>query len=189
MDTTQVVILIVAIVVVAAGVYLAVRMRNSRRLREKFGPEYDRTLQSEGNRLRAEDNLAKREKRVKRYQIHPLLTAQCRRFQESWREIQARFVDDPKTAVDEADRLVQQVMTARGYPVEDFEQCAADISVDHPLVVDNYRAGHDVVRRHARGQATTEDLRRAMIHYRTLFDDLLEELPVEAEPVKVRRAS
>lgn len=189
MTTPEAVTLVCAVIIVLIAAYLVFQSLRTKRLRRKFGPEYDRTVENTGSRLRAEQALEKREKRVRTFQIRPLLTVQCERFKQSWRDIQGRFVDDPKTAVAEADRLVQDVMRARGYPVEDFDQCAADISVDHPVVVENYRAGHEGVLRHGRGQATTEDLRRAMIHYRTLFDDLLEEAPVSAEPVRVRRAS
>jgi hypothetical protein len=189
MSTPEAVILVCAAIIVLIAAYLVFQMLKTKRLRRKFGPEYDRELHSSGSRLRAEQALEQREKRVRSFQIRPLLTVQCERFKQASRDIQAHFVDDPKTAVVEADRLVQDVMRARGYPVEDFEQCAADVSVDHPVVVENYRAGHEIVLRHGSGQASTEDLRRAMIHYRTLFDDLLEEAPASAEPVRVRRAS
>jgi hypothetical protein len=189
MSTTGIVILVVAVVLIAAGSIFIFQRQRTKRLRAKFGPEYDRAVETEGNRLKAEQTLAKREKRVKNYQIRPLQTVHCERFRQSWRDVQSGFVDDPKTALTEADRLVQEVMKARGYPIDDFEQCAADLSVDHPVVVENYRAGHVVAVRHGRGQATTEDLRRAMIYYRTLFDDLLEEAPIPEERVRVKRAS
>lgn len=189
MTTPEAVTLACAVIIVAIAAYLMFQNLKSKRLQKKFGPEYERTVQTAGSRSRAEQVLEKREKRVSRFPIRPLLTVQCERFKQAWRETQAHFVDDPQTAVTEADHIVQDVMRARGYPVEDFEQCAADLSVDHPVVVENYRAGHGVILQHGRGQATTEDLRGAMIHYRMLFDDLLEEAPVNAEPVRVRRAS
>jgi hypothetical protein len=182
MTTTTTIILIVVLVALAAGAYLTVRYRESKRLQSKFGPEYDRTVQEQGSRLKAENRLGKLEKRVKRYQIRPLLPDERDRFQQTWHVIQLQFVDDPNTAVNEADRLISRIMTARGYPVEDFDQCAADISVDHPQVVENYRVGHEIVVRHVKGQATTEDLRRAMLHYRTLFEDLIE-VPMPAYAV------
>jgi hypothetical protein len=188
MTTPEAIILVCVAIIVVIAVYLASRSRRTRRLQGRFGPEYDRTVQSEGGRLRAEATLAQREKRVRQFPIRPLSIVQRDRFQDLWREIQARFVDNPRAALVDADRLIREVMSARGYPVEDFDQCAADLSVDHAPVVENYRAGHEVVLRDARGQATTEDLRRAMIHYRTLFDDLIEETLVRAEPVRVRRA-
>lgn len=190
MTTAGIVILVVIVVVlIAAGALFLFQQQRTKRLRAKFGPEYERAVETEGNRWKAEQTLAKREKRVKSYLIRPLHTEQCELFRQSWRDVQGRFVDNPKTALAEADRLVQEVMRARGYPIDDFEQCAADISVDHPVVVENYRAGHEVAVRHIRGQATTEDLRRAMIHYRTLFDDLLEEVPIHDERVRMKRAS
>lgn len=189
MNTAGIIILVIVVVLIAAAVLFLFQQERTKRLRAKFGPEYDRAVEAGGNRWKAEQTLAEREKRVKTYPIRPLLTADCERFRQSWRGVQSRFVDDPKTALTEADHLVQNVMSARGYPIDDFAQCAADISVDHPIVVENYRAGHEVAVRHGRGQATTEDLRRAMIHYRTLFEDLLEEAPIREERVQVKRKS
>ena len=189
MTTIGVVILVLAVVLVAAGALFIFQQQRTKRLRAKFGPEYDRAVETEGSRLKAEQTLAEREKRVNNYQIRPLQTVHCERFRQSWRDVQGGFVDDPKTALTEADRLVQEVMRARGYPIDDFEQCAADLSVDHPVIVANYRAGHEVAVRHRQGQATTEDLRRAMIYYRTLFDGLLEEAPIPEKRVRVKRAS
>jgi hypothetical protein len=131
-------------------------------------------VKSTGNVMRAEAALAEREKRVERLHIRPLSADEAARFGEAWRAIQARFVDDPRGAVTDADKVVGEVMHARGYPLGDFEQRVADISVDHPDVVMNYRAAREIADRHARGQASTEDLRQAMVHYRALFRDLLE---------------
>ena len=172
MNTTGLVILIavVAVALVAVAFYVTNR---SKRLRSKFGPEYNRAVQETGSKYRAESKLEKLEKRVEKLSIQPLSPDAADRFRDSWRAIQAEFVDDPKTALKDADRLLAEVMTARGYPVSDFDERAAEISVNHSLVVEHYRAGHEIALRHAQGQASTEDMRQAMIHYRTLFDDLL----------------
>jgi hypothetical protein len=149
------------------------RMR-SQRLRQRFGPEYDRTIREEGNLRKAEAALEARARRVAKLHIRPLSAADADRFDSAWRGIQVRFVDDPRGAVTEADRLVGELMAARGYPVGEFEQRVADISVDHPDVVVNYRAAREIAVLHSEGKANTEDLRQAMVHYRALFRDLLE---------------
>lgn len=174
MPTWAIVIIIAAIVVAAVVAWLALNKRRSQHLQTRFGPEYDRAIQERGNRQRAEDELEQREKRVKRLDIRPLDTRDRARFADAWRADQARFVDDPNGAVGEADRLVQEVMRARGYPVAEFEQRVDDISVDHPHVVQNYRAACAIVQRQKRGEASTEDLRKALVNYRDLFDELLE---------------
>jgi len=166
--------IVVAAIVVTAGLWLAMEQRRRRRLRQRFGPEYERAVHDVGSERRAEAALEARAKRVERLQIRPLSAADAARFEEAWRQLQNRFVDEPAAAVTEADRLVGEVMNARGYPLGDFDQRAADISVDHPRVVTNYRAARDIAQRHGRGEASTEDLRRAVIHYRALFEDLLE---------------
>jgi hypothetical protein len=170
--TTVIVILVV--VAVAEAAWILLQRRRSDHLRRRFGPEYVRTVEERGNRLRAEADLTKRERRVEKLHIRPLPSRDRERFTEAWRRDQARFVDDPKGAVTEADKLVTEVMKLQGYPVSDFEQRVADISVDHAQVVDNYRAADAIARRHERGEATTEDLRKAMVYYRELFNDLLE---------------
>jgi len=170
-------VVVVAIVVIAIALGVALRRRRTDQLRGRFGPEYDRTVHEAGNVRKAEDTLEARAKRVAGFHIQPLAPDDAQRFADGWRAIQQRFVDDPKGAVTEADRLVGEVMQTRGYPLGDFDQRAADISVDHPRVVTNYRAARDIALRHAKGQATTEDLRQAMIHYRELFQDLLETAP------------
>jgi hypothetical protein len=172
------VVVIVAIVVVAGLIWS--RRRRSAHLRDRFGPEYDHAIAYEGGRAEAESELAKREKRVSELDIRPLEPAARMKFIDRWKDVQARFVDDPARAVADADGLLGEVMTARGYPVSDFEQRAGDISVDHPEVVRNYRAGHDIALRHAQGNASTEDLRQAMIHYRSLFDELVNETDATA---------
>jgi len=132
-------------------------------------------LKEDGSRRHAEAGLKERTERVENLNIRPLGAGDRARFVESWSRVQARFVDGPGGAVTEADQLLRDVMSTRGYPVSDFEQRAADISVDHPLVMENYRTAHAIAVRQTQGQANTEDLRQAMIHYRTLFEDLLGE--------------
>jgi hypothetical protein len=171
-QTVLIVAAIVVVVLIAVGVVLMQR-RRSHHLREQFGPEYERALEEKGDRRKAEAELAAREERVARLDIRPLAPATRRGFMERWSEVQARFVDDPPRALMFADALLAEVMTARGYPVKDFEQRAGDISVDHPDVVEHYRAAHDIAVRHDRGEAGTEDLRQAMIHYRALFEELV----------------
>ena len=153
------------------------RRRRTAHLRERFGAEYDRAVHDAGSLNTAESALSAREKRVERLHIHPLGGADAVRFGEGWRTIQSKFVDDPGRAVTLADRLVAEVMRARGYPVGDFEQRVEDISVDHADLVINYRAARELSDRHALGQAATEDLRQAMVHYRALFRDLLQAAP------------
>jgi len=174
-------ILIVVAVVVVAGLiaWSVARQRQTSRLRSTFGPEYDRTVDMAGRR-EAESDLAAREKRREQLDITPLQPAARRRYADSWRDTQARFVDSPEQATREADHLVTEVMRERGYPMEDFDQRANDVSVDHPNVVENYRAGHAISLSNDRGDASTEDLRQAMVHYRALFVELLEQPDEEA---------
>jgi hypothetical protein len=174
-STASIVILVVVVVmvIIALGVLLVV-WRRSRRLREQFGPEYKRAVRQYGDARKAEAELAAREKRVRGLEIHPLTQEERSRFAEVWKRTQARFVDEPSKAVGEADGLIKEVMQTRGYPVGDFDQRAADISVDHPNVVTNYRVGREIAARNKSGEATTEDLRQAMMHYRSLFEELTE---------------
>ena len=168
-------IVLVAIVVVGAVAWMVMNQRRrTEHLTERYGPEYQRTLESTGDKREAERELEAREERVKQYEIKPLSAGQRDRYLAKWRETQAEFVDDPSAAIAEADTLVQDVMGDRGYPMGDFDQRTADISVDHPHVVEEYRAAHVIAERHASGGVETEDLRQAMVHYRALFDDLLE---------------
>lgn len=171
--TTAIVIAIVVAIVIAGLVFLALRRRRSDKLRSRFGPEYERTMQDVGDRRRAEAELHERQKRVSKLDIRPLSVSERDRFTAAWQMIQAEFVDQPKEAVIKADDLLTQVMRARGYPIEDFEQRSADLSVDHPSVVQNYRAGREIAVRDQQGQGVTEDLRQAMIHFRALFDELV----------------
>ena len=162
----------VLIVLAVAAIYM--RSRRSRSLQERFGSEYERTVEEEGGRRGAERELAERERQRERLDIIPLAPEARDRYAESWRTVQTRFVDDPAGAVGEADRLVTDVMRERGYPIDDFDQRAADISVDHPDVVENYRAGHALYLKEDRGESDTENLRQAFVHYRALFSELLE---------------
>ena len=185
MDQRQVLIVLAvlaAVIVVAAIGFFLSRKRRSQKLRERFGPEYDRVLKKEGEVRRAEGVLQIRAQRRDKFQILSLSSSLHNDFNQRWLVVQSHFVDDPKGSVSQADQLVNEVMQARGYPVADFEQRASDLSVDHPAVVENYRAAHDIALRHGRGQASTEDLRKAMVHYRTLFDELLGfDVPVRKE--------
>jgi FtsZ-interacting cell division protein ZipA len=185
MDQHQLTILIaviIAVAVIAVIGFIVARKRRSENLRGKFGPEYDRVVKKEGEVRRAEGVLEMRAKRREKFELRPLARQARADFAERWRIVQETFVDDPKGSVSRADELVNELMAARGYPMADFEQRAADISVDHPVVVENYRAAHDIALRHSRGQSSTEDMRQAMVHYRSLFDELLENsLPARKE--------
>ncbi len=190
---TWVIVIIIAAVAVAIAAFVVSRRRRTERLRHRFGPEYERAVRHTGDVAKAEATLQARETRVERLHIRPLTAADAGRFTQAWRQVQTLFVDDPREAITDADRLVAEVMNARGYPVGDFEQRVADISVDHPAVVMNYRAARDIAQDHARGRASTEDLRQALVHYRALFDDLLETNAAEQsgsrEPVAERDRS
>ena len=176
LSTTQITIIIAVVVMLVVGIaiLLSIRKRRTKRLRTQFGgAEYTRAVKEGGSRQKAEAVLDKRADRVESLHIQPLSPGDRARFVESWRRVQARFVDGPGGAVTEADQLLGDVMSTRGYPVSDFEQRAADISVHYPLVLENYRSAHGIAVRQTHGQATTEELRQAMIHYRTLFDELV----------------
>jgi hypothetical protein len=178
---------IVVIFVIVATAFI-VRRRRTDQLKRRFGPEYDRTvLEQHGDARVAEAALAEREKRVEKFPLRALSAVDREAYAMEWSAVQRRFVDDPSAAVGSADRLVGRAMIDRGYPMSNFEQQAADISVSYPVVVQNYRAGHEIVMRHADGHATTEELRQAMIHYRTLFDELLQPAAeAKVEPAKVQ---
>jgi hypothetical protein len=186
MDTTMMLVIVIALVAVGVAIWLLQRQR-SVRLHERFGPEYERTRAEVGDVRRTEAVLAAREKRVEKLHIRALSPEEAARFGEVWRHIQTLFVDDPKGAIREADQLVNEVMTARGYPMADFDQRAADVSVDHPVVVEHYRAARAIALRNDEGGANTEDLRQAVIHYRALFEDLLKEKPREMKPAHMGR--
>jgi hypothetical protein len=177
MENTTIIIVVavlVAVAAIAAAGWVYLQKKQTVRLRSRFGSEYDRLAADEGGRGRAEKTLHEREKRVEKLNLVALSTADRDRFAGAWRLEQAGFVDDPRAAVANADRLVTEVMKARGYPMGDFEQRAADISVDHGPVVKNYRIAHDIALRDRGGETSTEELRTALLHYRMLFEDLLE---------------
>ena len=178
LSVTEIALILAIAMIVVGGIvaWLFLRKRKTERLRSHFGSvEYDRAVEEGGSRRHAEAGLKERTERVESLNIQPLASGDKARFVESWRRVQARFVDGPGGAVIEADQLLGDVMSTRGYPVSDFEQRAADISVDHPLVLEHYRKAHEIAVRQTQGQASTEDLRQAMIHYRTLFEELVGE--------------
>jgi hypothetical protein len=179
MDTisTQTWIIIASIavlVLIALAAWSIYQKKQSQRLKERFGPEYGRSVDDLGSRTKAETELKAREKRVEHLTIIPLTPSEATRFSQTWKDLQGRFVDNPKSAVAQADQLVRELMIMRGYPMGDFERRAADISVDHPEVVAHYRAAQAIAVRDERGEADTEELRKAVVHYRALFDELLE---------------
>jgi hypothetical protein len=180
--------MVIAVVVVAVVVVLAAwivfRRRKTAALRARFGPEYDHVLQSARTPADAEQELLNRQSRVEKFAIKPLSREDADRFSAAWRGVQAQFVDDPRSAVVEADRLIADVMRRRGYPLDDPNRVIDDLSVDHAHVINHYRAGREIVVRHEKGQASTEDLRQAMVHFRALFDEL-----VSGVRPTVRRAS
>jgi len=182
----QMIWLIVAIAAAAAvAIWFIWRQRRSDQLRRHFGSEYEHAVRQTGDVGKAEANLAARERRVEKLHIRTLSADDTARFTREWAIVQERFVDDPNGATTEADRLVGELMHARGYPVGDFDRRVEDISVDHPDVVMNYRAAHDIAQEHAQGRASTEDLRQAMVHYRALFRDLLgAPAPADTHPIR-----
>jgi hypothetical protein len=186
MDTITAVIIVVAVIVVALVAWFLFRQRRTQSLRRKFGPEYDHAVREFGGREKAEDALAAREKRMERIHIHSLSPGERDRFAEEWHNVQARFVDDPPRSIQDADRLVNQVMGARGYPMAEFDRRAEDLSVEYPHVIRNYRAAHAIALRREKGEASTEDLRKALVYYRDLFDELLG-VHAHVGPREVRR--
>ncbi len=189
MDPKLIALAAVVIVIIAVVALLFVRKRRNTTadLRKKFGPEYDRAVLVHGAGRKAEAKLEDREKRVEKLNIRDLDPIEHERFSKRWESVQSRFVDSPKGAVTEADDLVSSLMKARGYPVSDFDQRAADISVDHPRVVENYRSAHEIALRVlivGKVEATTVELRTAMIHYRSLFDELAQ-VPANVERKEV----
>jgi hypothetical protein len=175
MDTWVWIVIGVVVAIVVLGVlFSALRTRRSRSLQDRFGREYDRTVEKAGGRREAEHELREREKRHEELELRPLSQDARERYLQHWQVTQGRFVDDPTGAVSEADDLVQQVMRDRGYPLDDFEQRAADISVEHPDLVEKYRTANGIARASKRGEASTEDLRHSVRHYRALLVELLE---------------
>ena len=183
-QTMWLVIAAVVIIAVAAVAWVYAQRQRRVRLRSHFGPEYDRAVREAGSPTKADALLAERAKRVRDLKIHRLSREQAEAFAREWQRIQAMFVDDPDGAVAAADRLVTEVMSARGYPIEDFDTRAADLSVEHPRVVESYRIARALAVRRNRGEAGTEELRQAVVNYRALFDDLL-----KTDEGAIRRAS
>ena len=184
MTTTAWVILVIAVAAIVLAGYEAWRLRRSKAIRSRFGPEYERVAQERGIG-HAEKELEHRTKRVEAFHIRPLSPDECDRFADQWRSVQERFVDDPRGAVSEAGQLLHDVMRARGYPAEsDFEQRASDLSVNHPRLVEHYREAHRIALRDSPDPVSTEELRNAMQHYRALFEDLVERRVSEFHEVR-----
>jgi hypothetical protein len=182
MSSNTLILIIVAVAIVAAAVVAFVLYRQHqekrrRHLRDRFGPENERLVAATGDASIAQRELEARERRVAAFHIRPLSSQEREQFTVRWQQVQAEFVDNPKGSLAHADELLGEVMGTRGYPVQDFEQRANDLSVDHPLVVQHYHAAHGVALRHRKGEATTEDLRQAMVHYKALFEELVAEAP------------
>jgi hypothetical protein len=190
MEKTIIIVIAIgaAVLLAAAAIAFTVwrywKNKQTARLHSRFGPEYDRLAAVEGDQGRIEKTLHEREKRVKEFNLIPLSPEARDQFARRWQQEQSGFVDDPRTAVANADRLVTEVMKARGYPMGDFEQRAADISVDYSSVVTNYRLAHDIALRDRNGETSTEELRKALLHYRMLFEELLEVGVAEPEEPK-----
>jgi hypothetical protein len=187
--TTELIILLVgvAVILIGLGVWYFASRKTTERLRERFGPEYDKTVSAHHNQQRAEAELSKREERVRKFNIVALPRDERVRYQENWLLVQSRFVDQPESALAEANSLVREVMQRCGYPLTDFEQSAADISVDHPHVVENFRAATRIAERSKTSAASTEELRQAIIHSRALFDDLLQTEEADVSSNKNKR--
>lgn len=174
MSSVNIIILIVALLAVAVAAWVLIKRKRTRKLKQTFGPEYERVIGEEKNTRRAEAVLDERQRRVEKYRIRGLTHEERDSFAAKWRAVQAYFVDDPRAAVAQADALVTDALRTRGYPMSDFEQRAADLSVDYPDVVENYRIAHDIAVRDAHESVSTEDLRKAMQHYRNLFEHVLD---------------
>ena len=187
MDTMTIVAVVIAVVALAVAAWALMQVRNTRHLRSRFGPEYDYTVERAGDRRSAEAELANREARVKKLHIRRLTQQERDRFSQSWRDQQARFVDDPRGAVTAADGLVTEALSTCGYPTADFNTQLGDASVEHPHVVGKYREAHAIAERNREGKAGTEDLRQAMICYRALFEDLLGTQVIEDSHEEVKR--
>jgi len=180
---------VVALALISVGAWFFYRKKQSHKLQERFGPEYDRTVNELGSRTKGESDLKAREKRVDQLEIIPLAPPEAARFSEAWRTLQGRFVDNPKGVVVQAEQLVRELMQKRGYPMGDFESRAGDISVDHPDVVANYRSAQAIAVRDRQGSADTEELRKAVVHYRALFDELLEVREPKQEIIAEKRVA
>jgi len=183
MNTTYLIIGVVVVLVIIGLILGAVssRRQRSKRFQKKFGTEYDRTVHSAGNEKKAQAELDERQKHVDTLNIRPLSLSECERYQAEWKAVQNKFVDQPGQATVEADHLIMEVMKVRAYPISDFEQRAADISITYPELVGNYRAAREIASKNERHQANTEELRQALVYYRSLFDELLKEETVVPE--------
>jgi FtsZ-interacting cell division protein ZipA len=184
MSITTIILVIVAVIAVAVAAWAYIQREKTLKLRNKYGPEYDRLADREHSARRAESVLESREKRVAKFNIRPLQPEEVTRFASDWRAVQEHFVDNPREAVSQADRLVNAALKARGYPMADFEQQAADLSVQYPHVVDNYRKAHAIAELDQSSSASTEDLRKAMQYYRSLFEDVLGQHVIQMEEVR-----
>ena len=184
LNPVMLILIVCLVLAIGAALWMYMQKKQTQKLRSKFGPEYDKAIGEHRDRGHAESELHKREKRVAKFHIHPLKADDRSKYTEGWRREQSLFVDDPRAAVNHADTLVQDVMQCRGYPVGDFDQNAADLSVDHPRVVENYRIAHEIALREGQSQSSTEDLRKAMISYRILFEDLLDQTEKPEEVTK-----
>ncbi|MBV8638570.1 MAG: hypothetical protein JO322_10825 [Candidatus Eremiobacteraeota bacterium] len=173
-STVTIAIAVIVVAIIIIGAVALARRNRSKSMQDRFGPEYERAVrESGGSRADAERELARRQERVKRMHIEELPAGAKTRYTEEWRTVQTRFVDEPEAALIKADRLITNVMRDRGYTVDNYDQTVADLSPDHPNVLQNYRTAHDITRRSETGEVTTEDLRQAMVQYRSLFDDLM----------------
>ena len=187
MDTTQTLVIVAVLVValiIGLTAYFYHRRRESQRLKQRFGPEYNRAVRDLGSETKAEEELAKRERRVEKFNIRRLTPADAAKYGQAWKVLQSRFVDNPREVVLQAGHLVRELMLKRGYPMTDFDRCAADLSVDHPTVVENYRAAQAIA---TRDEHNTEQLRKAVVYYRALFDELLEVSPVNEGVISPRK--
>ncbi len=182
MTTTEIVIVILAVIVVALLAWHFLRERRSKMLRSRFGPEYDHAVTKYGSQSQAEEALLARQRRLEKLDIHSLNAAERDRFTERWRSLQSHFVDDPSGSIQDADALVSEVMRARGYPMSEFEHRAEDLSVQYPQVVISYRAAHAIAMKREEGKATTEELRQGLVYYRELFEELCRPPALEPEP-------
>ena len=187
-NQTIIIILAVAVVIVIAVIiaWNAMRGKRSQQLREKYGPEYDYTIEKTGDQRAAEEKLLEREKRVQKLELRNLDPGEYEQYHEKWVAIQAEFVDKPAEAVERADWLIKEVMVARGFPMADFEQRAADISVIYPDFVTNYRNAHDIAAKNQKDGVSTEDLRQAMVYYRSLFEELLETRTIQEKEKELK---
>ena len=175
MTSTTLIAILIVVAAIIFGIFMYVQIERSKKLKRKFGPEYDRVVRERGSSIKAERELEHRTKRVGNFNIHSLTREERDRFAHEWQTTQEHFVDDPRGAVADADNLVNSAMRSCGYPLAgEFEERAADLSVDHPAVVEHYRSAHEIANRAARNEATTEDLRIGFKHYRALFEDLLD---------------